>query len=156
MRRLRRLVFAGFAAVGLTSHAQAAGFHLQERSVRGVVSANTRDPTTTSSGVGLDYAVNPRLRLRAGARYDPSPTPDLWRSGRPPEGDRWLYGVGATADATSRLQVETTFGFTKVQRSRLDPTAPSYTGMPAATSNRGVGGIRGKGFVLSLGVRGKF
>lgn len=111
---------------------------------------------TTSGAVGLDYAVSPALTLRAGVQYDPTPTPNLGRTARVPDGDRWLYGVGATASVTRRLKLDAAFAYIDFKNTTVDHASTFYAGTPAATTSHVVGGVRGTGYVLSLGLRSSF
>ncbi len=111
---------------------------------------------TTSGGVGLDYAVNDRLTLRTGVQYDPTPTPDSSRTARVPDGDRWLYGVGATAKVTERLQFDAALAYIDFKSSDVNHDTTFYGGTPAATTTRLRGEVQGEGYVLSLGLRTSF
>lgn len=113
-----------------------------------------RDVTT--GGVGVDYRVNPRLTLRAGAQYDPTPTPDDLRTARVPDGDRWLYGVGATARLTDSLQMDAALAYISFDESRINHDTTFYEGTPAQTVTRLRGDVNGEGAILSLGLRKTF
>jgi len=110
----------------------------------------------TSGGVGLDYAVNERLTLRAGVQYDPTPTPDGDRTARVPDGDRWLYGVGATGKVTDSLQVDAALAYIDFDKSAIAHDTVFYEGTPAATTTRLRGEVQGEGYVMSLGLRKTF
>jgi long-chain fatty acid transport protein len=110
----------------------------------------------TSGGVGLDYAVNDRLTLRAGVQYDPTPTPDGDRTARVPDGDRWLYGVGATGKVTDSLQVDAALAYIDFDKSAIAHDTVFYDGTPAATTTRLRGEVQGEGYVMSLGLRKTF
>ncbi|WP_374653484.1 outer membrane protein transport protein [Phenylobacterium sp.] len=110
----------------------------------------------TSGGVGLDYAVNDRLTLRAGVQYDPTPTPDGDRTARVPDGDRWLYGVGATGKVTDSLQVDAALAYIDFDKSAIAHDTVFYEGTPAATTTRLRGEVQGEGYVMSLGLRKTF
>ncbi|MET0274787.1 MAG: outer membrane protein transport protein [Phenylobacterium sp.] len=111
---------------------------------------------TTSAALGLDYAVNERLTLRAGAQYDPTPTPDDERTARVPDGDRWLYGLGATGKVSERTQVDAAFAYIAFKDSDVAHDTVFYPGTPAAVTTRLRGQVEGKGMVMSLGVRTRF
>jgi len=119
-----------------------------------VIEQNYEDVTT--GGVGLDYAVSPKLTLRTGVQYDPTPTPDIGRTARVPDGDRWLFGVGATANATERLKVDAALAYIHFKDSRINRTDVTGAGTPAATTTRLSGDVKGAGYVMSLGVRTSF
>lgn len=110
----------------------------------------------TSGGVGLDYAVNDRLTLRAGAQYDPTPTPDVGRTPRVPDGDRWIYAAGATAALRPALKLDLAAGYIAFSDSRVNHDAAFYVGTPAATTARLRGTVTGRGFIMSAGVRASF
>jgi len=115
---------------------------------------NYRD--TTSGGVGLDYAVNDRLTLRTGVQYDPTPTPDAGRTARVPDGDRWLYSVGATAKVTPTLQLDAALTYIDFQDSRVNHDTVFNPGTPAETLTQLRGNVQGSGEVISLGLRKTF
>jgi long-chain fatty acid transport protein len=111
---------------------------------------------TTSGGVGLDYAVNDRLTLRTGVQYDPTPTPDDARTARVPDGDRWLYSAGATAQLTDSLKLDAALTYISFADSDVLHDTTFYEGTPAATTTRLRGDVQGQGYVMSLGVRKTF
>jgi long-chain fatty acid transport protein len=111
---------------------------------------------TTSGGVGLDYAVNDRLTLRTGVQYDPTPTPNDDRTARVPDGDRWLYSVGATAQLTSSLKMDLAASYIAFKDSDVNHDTVFYPGTAAATTTRLRGTVEGEGAVLSLGLRSTF
>ena len=104
---------------------------------------------TTSGAVGADYAVNDRLTLRAGVQFDPTPTPDGERTARVPDGDRWLYGVGATGKIGERTQVDAAFAYIDFANSDVSHDTVFYAGTPAATSTALRGSVEGSGYVIS-------
>jgi len=118
------------------------------------IEQNYRDVTT--GGVGLDYAVSPALTLRAGVQYDPTPTPDLGRTARVPDGDRWLYAVGATGNLNDRLKIDAAFAYIDFKNSRINRTDVFNAATPAATTTHLAGAVEGSGYVLSVGLRTTF
>lgn len=110
----------------------------------------------TTGGVGVDYAVNPVLTLRAGVQYDPTPTPEIGRTARVPDGDRWLFGVGATGNVGERLKVDAGLAYIKFKNSDIDRVDVINPGTPVATTTSLQGQVKGSGFVLSMGVRSSF
>lgn len=119
-----------------------------------VIEQNYKDVTT--GGVGIDYAVNPALTLRAGVQYDPTPTPDVGRTARVPDGDRWLIGVGATGNIGDRTKIDAGLAYIHFKNSRINRSDVFNAGTPAATTSRLVGGVKGAGYVMSLGMRRSF
>lgn len=110
----------------------------------------------TSGGVGLDYAVNDRLTLRAGVQYDPTPTPDDERTARVPDGDRWLYGAGATAKLNHRLTLDVAAAYIDFASSDVRHDTVFYPGTPAATTTRLNGRVEGQGYIMSVGLTSSF
>ncbi|HEX5263360.1 MAG TPA: outer membrane protein transport protein [Phenylobacterium sp.] len=111
---------------------------------------------TTSGGVGADYAVNDRLTLRAGVQFDPTPTPDDERTARVPDGDRWLYGVGATGKIGERTQVDAAFAYIDFANSDVRHDTVFYGGTPAAVTTALRGTVQGTGYVMSVALRTRF
>jgi long-chain fatty acid transport protein len=111
---------------------------------------------TTAGGVGLDFAATPKLTLRTGVQYDPTPTPGVGRTARVPDGDRWLYGVGATADVREGMKLDAAFALIDFKPSTVNHDTTFYAGAPAATTTRLKGRVKGRGYVLSLGMRTRF
>ena len=62
--------------------------------------------TTWAYALGAEYEYSEELTLRAGVQYDETPTTDLYRTSRTPDGDRtWLSG-GATYDINDKLSLD--------------------------------------------------
>lgn len=110
---------------------------------------------TTSGGAGLDYALSPSVSLRTGVQYDPTPTPDVGRDARAPDGNRWLFAAGASAKLSRRITVEAAVAYIDFQSSALDRATTFYGGAPAAVTSQLSGESQASGYVLSLGVRAK-
>lgn len=110
----------------------------------------------TSGAVGADFEVNKRLTLRAGVGYDPTPTPDAERTARVPDGDRWLYTVGATGKLSESTQVDAALAYIDFANSDVHHDTTFYGGTPAAVNTALRGQVAAKGYVMSLGVRTRF
>jgi long-chain fatty acid transport protein len=141
--QVNRIGWSEFDAINVTSSA-----------VNETLPQRYKDVTT--GGVGMDYAVNPRLTLRAGVQYDPTPTPDDLRTARVPDGDRWLYGVGATADITETLKMDAALSYIAFDESEVNHDTTFYEGTPAATTSRLRGTVTGNAGIISLGLRKTF
>jgi long-chain fatty acid transport protein len=111
---------------------------------------------TTAGGVGLDYALNPKLTLRTGVQYDPTPTPDVGRTARVPDGDRWLFAIGATASPTPHLKLDAAFLYIKFKDSEINNTIDFFSNTLAASSSHLTGTVQAAGYVMSLGLRSSF
>ena len=141
--QVNRIGWSEFDAINVTSSA-----------VNETLPQRYKDVTT--GGVGMDYVVNPRLTLRAGVQYDPTPTPDDLRTARVPDGDRWLYGVGATADITETLKMDAALSYIAFDESEVNHDTTFYEGTPAATTTRLRGTVNGNAGIISLGLRKTF
>ena len=83
-------------------------------------------------------------------------TPDELRTARVPDGDRWLYGVGATARLTDSLQMDAALAYISFDESRINHDTTFYEGTPAATTTRLRGTVNGNAGIISLGLRKTF
>ncbi len=119
-----------------------------------VIPQNYHD--TTTGAVGLDYDVNAKWTVRGGVAYDPTPTPDIGRTARVPDGNRWLFGVGTSVRPAPWLEVDGALAYVHLARSPLISDATAYAGTPAVTpiSYDGVG--QGHAFIVSSGVKVRF
>jgi len=112
--------------------------------------------SVTSGAIGADFAVNDRLTLRAGVGFDPTPTPDAERTARVPDGDRWLYSVGATGKIGHGMEVDAGFSYIDFTNSDVHHDTVFYEGTPAATTTALRGQVEGTGYVMSVGLRTRF
>jgi long-chain fatty acid transport protein len=110
----------------------------------------------TSGGVGLDFSLTSAVTLHAGVQYDPTPTPDDERTARVPDGDRWLYGAGATVKASDRLTLDVAAAYIDFANSDVLHDTVFYAGTPAATTTRLRGRVKGEGYVMSVGLTAGF
>ncbi len=110
----------------------------------------------TTGGVGLDYAVNDRLTLRTGVQYDPTPTRDDERTARVPDGDRWIFGAGASARLTDNATLDLAAAYIHFDDSEIHHDTVFYPDTPAATVTRLRGDVKGAGYLMSAGVRMTF
>jgi long-chain fatty acid transport protein len=107
---------------------------------------------TTSYAVGVDYQASPRLTLRTGVQYDPTPTPDVGRTARVPDGDRMMYAAGATWAATDSLKLDAALNYIKFDDSEINRVDATATGATV----RQFGDVTGHAVVLSAGARMSF
>lgn len=107
---------------------------------------------TTSYAAGVDYQATPRLTLRTGVQYDPTPTPDAGRTARVPDGDRMMYAAGATWAATESLNLDAAINYIKFDDSQINRTDVTATGATV----RQFGDVTGHAVVLSAGARFSF
>ena len=111
---------------------------------------------TTSAAFGVDYAVTPKWTVRGGVQYDPTPTPDVGRTVRVPDADRFLFTVGTTIRPNPRLALDLAGGYIDFQNSRVNSTADAFAGTPLVTPVDIQGQVSGSGAVLSVGARAFF
>lgn len=120
---------------------------------QGGASTSAQDyKNVTTYAAGVDYQASKRLTLRAGVQYDPTPTPDVGRTARVPDGDRMMYAAGATWAATDTLKLDAALSyisFDDAKISRTDVTATSST-------VRLNGDVTGSAVVLAAGARFSF
>jgi long-chain fatty acid transport protein len=115
---------------------------------------NYKDTTTVAAGV--DYEVSPKLTLRAGVQYDPTPTPDVGRTARVPDGDRMLYAVGATGQVTPSLKLDAALSYVSFDDTRINRTDTIYAATAAATTLNLQGNVGGSAVIISSGLRWSF
>ena len=108
---------------------------------------------TTSVAGGADYVVNPQLSLRAGIQNDPTPTPDVGRTARVPDANRWLFAGGATFMPTERVALDVAASYISFQQDNINSSATAFAGTPLNTPIAMMGVASGHGLVLSAGVR---
>jgi len=113
---------------------------------------------TTTVAVGLDYApaFTSTWTLRGGVQYDPTPTPDASRSTRVPDGDRWLFGLGATHRLRGGATLDLNADYIAFAESRINRTDLEFAGTPVATPVTFRGTVRGGALVLGAGLNWAF
>jgi long-chain fatty acid transport protein len=111
---------------------------------------------TTTGAVGVDYALNRKLTLRAGVQYDPTPTPGAERTARVPDSNRWLLNAGATAQVTPAIKVDAAISYIDFANSSIHHDSTFYSGTPAAVTTALRGDVEGQGLVLAVGMRTQF
>ena len=109
-----------------------------------------KDVTTYAAGV--DFQASPRLTLRAGVQYDPTPTPDVGRTARVPDGDRMMYAAGATWAATDSIKLDAAISYISFDDTRIVRDDVTATG----STVRLRGDVTGSAVVLATGARFSF
>ncbi|WEK42169.1 MAG: porin [Candidatus Sphingomonas colombiensis] len=113
---------------------------------------NYRDSWSLAGG--LDYAVSPKLTLRAGVQRAITPTQDGERDARVPDSDRWNYGVGASYNVSKRFSIDAGANYVDFANASIDRVTAAYVGTPAQTPILTDGELqKAHAFVLSLGGR---
>ena len=108
---------------------------------------------TTSVSFGADYAVTPKLTLRAGIQSDPTPTPDAGRTTRVPDADRILFAGGATFSPIDRVAIDLAASYIDFKDDLINSSATAFGGTPLNTPIAISGATSGHGLVLSAGLR---
>jgi long-chain fatty acid transport protein len=70
-----------------------------------------------------------------------------------PDGDRWLFGLGASYAPSERLAFDVGAAYVTFRNSTIDSRADAFAGTPLATPVALRGEVEGRGLVLSAGVR---
>lgn len=106
---------------------------------------------------GIDYAVSPKLTLRAGVQRAITPTQDGRRDARVPDANRWNFGAGASWAASSRFTIDAAANYVDFADASIDRLTAAFPGTPAQTPILTSGELRdARAFVLSLGGRVRF
>lgn len=111
---------------------------------------------STQGGVGFDYVASPRLTLRAGVQHDQTPTPDTHRTALVPDGSRWLFGIGASAQLPAALTLDAAVSYVAFKNSTVNHDNAFYEGTPAQTTTVLRGTVQAAGYVLAVGLRKGF
>jgi long-chain fatty acid transport protein len=111
---------------------------------------------TTTGAVGVDYLFRPNLTLRAGVAYDPTPTPDVGRSTRVPDGNRWLFTVGGSLRPSPKLELDAALAYVDLQSARVVSDATAFSGTPVVTPIAYNAVAMGDAIILSAGAKYKF
>jgi long-chain fatty acid transport protein len=126
-------------------------------SLPGVTQITPQDyKSTTTVALGADYALAPDWTLRAGVQHDPTPTPDASRSTRVPDGDRWLFGLGASHRLSNGATVDVNADYIAFDKSRVNRDDLAFGGTPLATPISLRGTVSGSALVLGAGVTWAF
>lgn len=111
---------------------------------------------TTSEAFGAEYALNRKITVRAGIQHDPTPTPDVGRSARVPDGDRMLYAVGFTYERSPSMSLDAGVSYIHLANTHVGADATAYAGTPLVTPIGLDGEVTGNAVVFSAGVRKRF
>jgi long-chain fatty acid transport protein len=111
---------------------------------------------TTSAAVGADVKVTPRLTLRAGTQWDPTPTPDNGRTVRVPDSDRWIFAGGGSYEVSKHMTLEGAVEYVDFMGSHVNSTATFYGGTPLQTEVSYFAEDSGSAVVVSGGMRWRF
>ncbi|WP_298811999.1 outer membrane protein transport protein [uncultured Sphingomonas sp.] len=106
---------------------------------------------------GLDYAVSPKLTLRAGVQRAITPTRDGERDPRVPDANRWNYGGGLSFQLSPRFGIDAAANYVDFKDETIDRVTAAYAGTAAQTPIVTNGRLEdAHAVVLSLGGRFTF
>ncbi|HEX8568653.1 MAG TPA: outer membrane protein transport protein [Caulobacteraceae bacterium] len=125
--------------------------------IGGATSAIAQDfEDTTVVAAGADYAISPQWTVRAGVRYEPTPTIDALREPGVADSDRWTAAVGGSMAISPAMSLDLALGYVAFQGDRIYENAVFYPGTGADTTVQMRGRHDGNMTVLSAGLRWKF
>lgn len=105
--------------------------------------------TTWAFSVGTEYEVNEDWKVRAGYQYDETPTRDLYRTSRTPDGDRNWFSAGATYKVHQNLELDFATTYIDISEEKIN-----------VSRNAGLANFRadveGSVGIFALGVSYKF
>jgi long-chain fatty acid transport protein len=112
---------------------------------------------TWALSVGIDQELGDRLTVRAGIQVDPTPTRDVSRIARVPDGDRIDFTTGATFKMSDRFAIDAAAGYVSIGDIPISRDEHFYVGTPAQVDILTEGrGDKQRVFVLGLGGRLSF
>ncbi|MDG2534015.1 TonB-dependent receptor [Sphingomonas sp. HITSZ_GF] len=113
--------------------------------------------TSWSYAGGVDYAVSPKLTLRAGVQRAITPTQDGERDARVPDSNRWNFGAGGSYAVNKKLSFDLAANYVSFADAPIDRVTAAYAGTAAQTPILTDGELRdAHAVVLSAGARFKF
>lgn len=113
--------------------------------------------TSWSYAAGVDYAVSPKVTLRAGVQRATTPTQDTERDARVPDSDRWNFGLGGSYAASKKLSFDLAANYVSFADAPIDRVTAAYAGTAAQTPILTDGELRNaSAVVLTAGARLKF
>lgn len=113
--------------------------------------------TSWSYAGGIDYAVSPKVTLRAGVQRAITPTQDGERDARVPDSNRWNFGLGGSLAASKKLSFDLAANYVTFADAPIDRVTAAYAGTAAQTPILTDGELRdAHAIVLSAGARLKF
>ncbi|MCU6452766.1 outer membrane protein transport protein [Sphingomonas sp. A2-49] len=92
---------------------------------------NYRDSYSLAGGI--DYALSPRLTLRAGVQHATTPTQNGLRDARVPDANRWNYGAGGTFQLTPKFGIDLAANYVDFKDATIDRTTAAYAGTAVQT-----------------------
>ena len=84
--------------------------------------------TTWAFAVGAEYAASEAWTLRGGVQFDETPTTDLYRTSRTPDGDRTWLSLGATYNLNSAWDLDMAATYIFIDEEEINLTRTTATG----------------------------
>lgn len=95
--------------------------------------------TTWAFAIGGEYDWNDNLTLRAGYQYDETPTTDLYRSTRTPDGDRNWFSTGASYKLNDNIDLDFAATYINISHESIDVARNSNLANVRAKTEGSVG-----------------
>jgi len=111
---------------------------------------------TNSIAAGADYALSGDWTVRGGVQYDPTPTRNFAREPGVPDGDRWIYAIGASRRLGAKARLDAALAYTDFQDAAILDDNVFYAGTPAQTAAPLRGRFDGHLLTFSLGLNWDF
>ncbi|WP_242139369.1 outer membrane protein transport protein [Sphingomonas sp. TREG-RG-20F-R18-01] len=106
---------------------------------------------------GVDYAVGPKVTLRAGGQRTITPTQDGLRDARVPDSNRWTYAAGGSYQLNRHIALDAAASYVDFDNTTIDRVTAAYAGTAAQTPVVTNGLLRNAhAVVLSMGARVTF
>jgi long-chain fatty acid transport protein len=107
--------------------------------------------TTLALSVGAEYDYDDNWTFRGGAQYDPTPTTDLYRTSRTPDGDRVWLSAGTTYKFNDKLTLDLAATYVWIDEQNINVTRNnSFSPATATTVNAGTKDAGGPIFAVGL------
>ncbi len=101
--------------------------------------------------LGAEYLLNERWTLRGGVQYDKTPTQDIFRTTRTPDGDRTWLSAGASYERDRHLGFDFAYTYIDVGKENINITRNAGTGTVVMT-----GTTEGHVHILAAALRYRF
>jgi len=105
--------------------------------------------TTWAFSVGGEYDVNDKWTVRAGYQHDATPTTDLYRTSRTPDGDRNWFSGGATYKINPKLDLDLAATYIDISKEKINLSRNSGLANISANTEGSVG-------IVAVGLTYKF
>lgn len=144
----------------LNAQAEAHGWHQFDAIQLGApvstaIPENYKDSWSLAGGA--DYALSPKLTVRAGVQRVMTPTRDGQRDARVPDSNRWNITTGGTYRLSPHFAIDAAAGYVAFADATIDRTTAAFAGTTAQTPILVSGSLQdAHAVVLSLGGRFTF